>query len=181
MSTTCAALLRGINVGRAKRVPMAELRVLVSSLGFGDVRTLLNSGNVVFTAPQVRARASACVLEKALMEKFGFEVRTVVVTAREMGDVVTQNPFARTADDHSRMLVAFVDDAAALSRLAPLEKEDTGTSRLACGDRAAYIWCPDGILESPIPDAVGKLLKDRVITTRNWATTLKLHSLMQPA
>ena len=184
MSISCAALLRGINVGRAKRVPMAELRALMTELGFGDVRTLLNSGNAVFSAPTGSLGQAASRIEQALADRLGFQVPTIVTTEADIARVVRENPFAEMADDHSRLLVMFVREPAALTALRPIvstsraARKEGGSSRLACGSRAAYIWCPDGILESPLPDEAARLLKSTVVTTRNWATTLRIHALM---
>src|SRR5688572_11970726 len=98
------ALLRGINVGRAKRVAMADLRALVEGLGYGDVRTLLNSGNVVFTVRRAAKSDPASRIEKALAAQLGIASRVTVLTAPELAAVVEQNPLLKVADDPSRLL-----------------------------------------------------------------------------
>src|SRR5918995_369812 len=106
--TQCIALLRGINVGRAKRVAMADLRSLIEGLGFSEVRTLLNSGNAVFQAtgrPNVAKVASA--IEAAIQSKFGFSVAVIVVPARELNTIVAENPLPQAASTPSKFLVAF--------------------------------------------------------------------------
>ena len=90
--TTCVALLRGINVGRAKRLGMAELREVVESLGHTNVRTLLNSGNVVFDAKRGSLPAIARSLEAAIQTGFGFAAPVIVVTAAEVDAIVRANP-----------------------------------------------------------------------------------------
>src|SRR5207247_1514794 len=91
MASRQVALIRGINVGRAKRVAMADLRVLVEGLGYGDVRTLLNSGNVVFTTPRAAPGNAAARIEKALATELGVSARVTVLTAKELADAVSAN------------------------------------------------------------------------------------------
>src|SRR6187455_453211 len=97
------ALLRGINVGTAKRVAMADLRELVEGLGFGDVRTLLNSGNVVFTAKGKAAVDAAARIEQGLTTRCGVSARVTVVSAAELAEAVARNPLGKLADDPSRL------------------------------------------------------------------------------
>ncbi len=169
------ALLRGINVGKAKRVVMAELRALCEGLGYRDVRTLLNSGNVIFSAPRADARAAAKI-QTEIASQLGVSCRVIVLTAAELDRVVTENPFAEGETNPARFLVTVLANAADRSRVAALAKEDWGTERLGVGTLAAYLWLPDGILESRAALAIGKLLGDAV-TSRNWATITKLHAL----
>lgn len=170
------ALLRGINVGRAKRVAMADLRALVESLGYGDVRTLLNSGNIVFTAPGKAKGDAASRIEKAIETQLGVSSRITVLTADELDAIVEENPLLEIADNPSRLLIAVLNDKSDRARLEPLLKEDWTPDVLALGRLAAYMWCSGGLLESRLADTIGRVLRDAV-TTRNWATILKLHAL----
>lgn len=172
------ALLRGINVGRAKRVAMGDLRAMVEGLGYGGVRTLLNSGNVVFTAPAAAAGRVAARIEEAMATTLGVTARVTVFTAAELEQVVAGNPLLDIAGDPSRFLVAFLNDPADRAKLDPLLTHDWAPDVLAVGHRAAYLWCAGGILESRLAQAVGRVLASAV-TTRNWATVLKLNALAQ--
>jgi uncharacterized protein (DUF1697 family) len=172
------ALLRGINVGRAKRVAMADLRALVESLGYTDVQTLLNSGNVVFTAPGVKPGDAAARIEEALPKRTGVSSRITVLTAEELAAVVDENPLLDVAHDPTRLFVAVLASKADRRKLEPLQKQDWAPEVLALGTRVAFIWCPEGLLASKLPEAVGKALGDAV-TTRNWATLTKLHALAE--
>jgi len=169
------ALLRGINVGKAKRVPMADLRTLCEELGYGDVSTLLNSGNLIFSAPHADSRAAARI-QKEIASQIGVSCRVIVLTGTELDQVVAENPFAEGETDPSRFLIAVLANAADRARVAALAKQDWGAERLGVGSHAAYLWCANGILESRALLAVGKLLGD-AMTTRNWATIRKLHAL----
>jgi uncharacterized protein (DUF1697 family) len=173
-----AALLRGINVGKAKRIAMADLRGLVTELGYQDVRTLLNSGNVVFTAPRPAAGGHAARIAKAMASRLGISARVQTLTAAELSAAVRASPLAEVAVNPSRHLVAVLERAADRKLLVPLTKEDWAPEALALGRRVAYLWCPDGVIESRLASAIGRLLGDR-FTVRNWSTMKKLDSLMK--
>jgi uncharacterized protein (DUF1697 family) len=170
------ALLRGINVGRAKRIAMADLRALMGKLGYQDVRTLLNSGNVVFTVPRGAHGDAGVRIEQAIVDSIGVKSRVTVLTAIELAGVVKANPLLGIADNPSRLMVSVLADPADRGLLKPLTRQDWAPEALALGTRVSYLWCPRGILESPLATAVAKLLGERV-TSRNWATITKLHAL----
>jgi len=172
------ALLRGINVGTAKRVAMADLRALVEGLGFDDVRTLLNSGNVVFRAPARAAKGAAARIEKAIAADLGVEARVTVLSGAELDAIVDANTLLDMAKDLSRLLVAVPQNPADRAKLLLLQKQAWGRDALAVGPRAAYVWCAGGILDSKLAEAVGRALGSGV-TSRNWATILKIQALMQ--
>jgi uncharacterized protein (DUF1697 family) len=174
---TLVALLRGINVGRARRVAMADLRALIEGLGYRSAHTLLNSGNAVFTAKDAPAKVGLRI-EKALVAKLGVSSRVTVLTGAELAAVVKDDPIGRKVTNPSRYLVAFLAGETERTKLRPLAKQDWGKERLALGRRVAYLWCPEGFLESPMQAAVAKALGDAV-TVRNWATTTKLEALAQ--
>ena len=167
------ALIRGINVGRAKRVAMADLRAIVEKLGYEDVRTLLNSGNVVFRA--AKGTGAAAGIERAMKAKLGVSAQVVVLGAADLAAIVKENPLAKVATNPSRLMVAVPIDGD-LSRLKPLAKEDWKPEALALGRRAAYFWCPDGLLESRLGVAMYRTHGER-LTIRNWATITKLQAL----
>jgi uncharacterized protein (DUF1697 family) len=176
VSVVHVALIRGINVGKAKRVAMADLRALVADLGYGEVRTLLNSGNVVFTAPGEAAKAAAAAIEEGLAWRLGVPARVMVITAAELAEAVEQNPLTGLAVNPSRLLVAFLGDPKDRGRLEPLAGRDWAPEAFALGSRVAYLWCPQGVLKCGAARALEEALGDR-LTTRNWATVLKLHAL----
>jgi uncharacterized protein (DUF1697 family) len=179
MSEARVALLRGINVGRAKRIAMAELRALVAELGYGDVRTLLNSGNVVFSVPKSTKGDAAARIEAALVEKLGVPARVTLLTAEEIAEAVAGNPLLDVATNPSRLMVSVLTDPRDRAKLEPLAEKDWSPEAFALGRRVAYAWCPDGVLESPLSVAIGKALGDAV-TARNWSTVTKLHALATP-
>lgn len=170
------ALLRGVNVGRAKRVAMADLRKLVEELGYADVRSVLNSGNIVFSADELDPAVAAAAIEEGLVLKLGVAARVMVIAGDDLAAVLAENALLPLATDHARLLVFLLPDAAARDALAPLCERDWGEGALALGQRAAYVWCPDGVLDSAAAAALGKQLGDAT-TSRNWNTLCKLYAL----
>jgi uncharacterized protein (DUF1697 family) len=176
VAVTFVGFVRGINVGNAKRVAMADLRTLVEKLGYGDVHTLLNSGNIVFTGPGGPPAGVATRIEAGLAKGLGVSARVTVLTAGELAAAAADNPLVEIAANPSRLLVAVLANPADRSRLKSLAKQDWAPEALAIGARVAYLWCPDGIIVSRLAKAVGHVLGDAV-TMRNWATCTKLVDL----
>ena len=155
---------------------MADLRAVCENLGYKEVRTLLNSGNIVFNSPRTTPAKSAAEIEQALSKRLGVSARVMVLGAKELAGAVEENPLGKVADNPSRLLVTFLMIPADRKLLLPLTKRQWKPEAFAVGSRAAYVWCPEGMLESPLAEAVGRTLGDAG-TTRNWATVLKLHAL----
>src|SRR3954451_12906051 len=162
------ALLRGINLGAKRRVAMADLRTLAEDLGYTDVRTVLQSGNLVFTGAAKDARGK---LEAALEERFGFEVDVVLRTMDELRAASEHDPFAGEADDLKRYFVVFLDGKPELGGLAD---QDWSPDRLAAHGSELYAWCPNGMQDSRLMKALGKPGVARTATVRNMATVRKL-------
>lgn len=171
-------LLRGVNVGKGNRVPMAAFRALLEAQGFTEVRTLLNSGNAVFRSVGRSASVHAKAIRLALQERLGLSIHVVVKSSSDFHAVVAENTLAPAADQHSRFLVAFAQDQAAIEALSALRQSVQAPERLLIGRHAAYLDCARGILES---EAASALLgrAGRAVTTRNWGTTLKLATLLR--
>ena len=173
-------LLRGVNVGKAKRVPMAELRKLLEARGYTNVATLLNSGNAVFRAPAGSSKKHASDIAAAILRKLKVEVTVIVKTAAELAAIVAENPFAVEDPERSRMLVAFTQDRDGQASVSSIASLVSPQEKFLAGRHAAYLYCVDGILESKAGAALlGKA--GRHATTRNLATTLKLCELANAA
>jgi uncharacterized protein (DUF1697 family) len=154
---------------------------MLQRLGYTDVATLLNSGNAVFRAAGALAIQSparhAAAIAAALADTFQLNVPVMVKTAEELAVAVAQNPLQVGADP-SRLLVGFAATAQRLAGLASLDAVVRPPEQFVVGQSAAYLHCPSGILES----AAGKALLARSgegVTSRNWATVLKLQALVQ--
>ncbi len=170
------ALLRGVNVGGAKQVKMLELRELARGLGFGNPRTLLNSGNLVYAAHGKPADDAALALEQGIVQRMKVSCRVIVLTAAELDTIIEENPIDGDDVDPSRLFVSIWRDPYDRAALLPLVEQDWGEERLHVGSRAAYQHVPDGASDSVLVKTVAKLLDDRV-TARNWNTINKLQSL----
>lgn len=181
------ALLRGINVGKAKRISMAELKALFESLGYLNVRTLLNSGNVVFGVTRAEADGASFdaewpavdpgPLELAIQAHTGVSCKVIVLTAGDLKGLMAENTLQDVATDPSRLMVHVLTHPSLTTRLAPLAGQDWGADKLVLGTRVAIAWCANGILESPLIPAMTRVLKDNV-TARNWSTMLKLAAMV---
>ena len=172
------ALLRGINVGKVRRVPMAELRNLLAGLGYRDVQTLLNSGNAIFESTTGSAPAHARRIETALVETLGIDAHVIVKSAADLAAICAENELAAVATDPSRLLVAFTASAADLCSLAVLDPLIRPPEKFLLGRHAAYLWCPNGILECRAAEALlGKA--GRAATSRNWATVGRIAALLE--
>ena len=176
----CIALIRGINVGVGKRVAMADLRDMIVDLGHTDVRTLLNSGNVVFNSKRPNVAKISSGIEAAIAANCGFSANVMVVTAQELDCIIDENPLLHIAKDPARHLVAFVGHAKHLEPLRPMLKEAWKPDALAITQRAAYLWCATGLLDSKMALAFSRKA-GATVTTRNWATVLKLQAAAKNA
>ncbi|MEW7848362.1 DUF1697 domain-containing protein [Massilia aurea] len=169
------ALLRGVNVGRAKRIAMADLRKLVESLGYTGVRSLLNSGNIVFDAavPPVNA---AQAIEEAMILRLGVGARVFVFARQEVAEIIDDNPLLHLADDHARLFAFLLAGEPQRTLALALCGQNWAPEVVAIGRRAVYVWCPTGLLDSAAAAALGKHLGNGA-TSRNWNTMTKLHGL----
>ena len=149
---------------------------MLGELGYTGVATLLNSGNAVFSAAKGAPAKHAAEIASAIATKLKVEVPVIVKSAKELSAIVAENALAEGAQDHSRLLVAFVQDPKALPGLAAIEPLIVPPEQCLVTKGAAYLHCASGILESKAGEALlGKVGK--ATTTRNWATVLKLQVL----
>jgi len=173
-----AALLRGVNVGKGNRVPMASLRALLEDLGYTSVVTLLNSGNAVFTSSGRSSARHELPIRAALKASVSVDVAVIVKSGAELLAAQKENPIRVQEAEGSRLLVGFASDPASLAALKDLGSLVMAPERLHVGRHGLYLWCPNGVSQSD----VGKLLlgrRGREITTRNWATVGKLIALVE--
>jgi uncharacterized protein (DUF1697 family) len=169
------ALFRGINVGKAKAIAMPELARVFESAGYSDVKTVLRSGNVVFTSSRTLAEGAAKTLESAVVTATGVTSSILLLDASEFEAIAEADPLLDIATDGSKSFVTFVHampkaleipDAAAL---AP--------EVLAVGESAVYQWMPLGSLQTRVPKSFWKQF-DAPVTARNWNTVQKLRALL---
>lgn len=172
---TYVALLRAINVAGHNMVAMADLRTLLTGLGFADVRSLLQSGNLTFRGDSRPGRSLERLLETEARKRLGLDTEFLVRTAAEWKTLVARNPFPKQAErDPARLLVMFLKTAPAAGAVAALRSVIPGRERVESDGRHAYIVYPDGIGRSRL---TGNLVEKRLgvrATGRNWNTVLRL-------
>jgi uncharacterized protein (DUF1697 family) len=168
------ALLRGINVGGHRKVPMAALRELAQEIGLGDPRTYVASGNMVFESGEKPA-ALERKLEQAIEAKFGFDVDVIVRTAAQWADHVASNPFPEESRRSPGLVMLVIGrEAADDSAVERLRARASGGERVERRGGALWIWFANGAGRSKIGLAGGK----GVWTSRNWSTVLALHEML---
>ena len=176
---TFVALLRGINVGGRNKLPMADLRAVVTGLGYGDVATYVQSGNVVCTgdgdAPTLAVRLAA-----ALADRRGLTVPVVARTAGQWQAMVRANPLAAREDDPKLLHVALLSGVPDPDRVAALEAEAArfAPERVVVLGADAYLHCPGGYADTPLQNAFLERRLDRTATTRNWRTVTTLAGML---
>jgi uncharacterized protein (DUF1697 family) len=168
-------LLRGINVGRANRLAMADLRSVLEEAGATDVVTYLQSGNAVVSSgvPDLASR-----VEAGLRDDLGLEVRVLVRSADDLGRVVEQNPFPHKVAEPKLLHVAFLEEQPATALVEELGTRH-GDDELALGERVLYLSYAKSSQRSPLEPALRRI--GGVATARNWTTVTRLVELSTSA
>jgi uncharacterized protein (DUF1697 family) len=170
------ALLRGINLGSHNRIAMPALREHLSELGYGDVRTVVASGNVVLESSTKPAQLER-ELQATIAERFGVDTPVVVRTARQLAKVVRTNPFPDAGGKELHVL--FLAEKCPAPTARALAELDLEPEAAVVAGREIYAHYVNGMQNSAMGKALGKHVKC-VATDRNWNTVLKLHELASP-
>ena len=173
--TRYVALLRGINVGRAKAVSMAQLASVFSEMGFTDVTTVLRSGNVVFGARAVASADAPVHIEAAVLAATGVHSSVLLLDSAEFLTILDTNPLVTEVTDGSKSFVTFVTSMPALLELP--DASALAPELLAVGPAAVYQWMPDGSLHTRVGRSFWKQF-DAPVTARNWNTAQKLRGIL---
>ena len=166
-------LLRGINLGPARRVPMADLRAVLSEAGYANVRTYVQSGNIVLDAPAAPAELEA-ETGRLISGRFGFDVPVVARSRDELAAVVALNPLQEVATNPKRYQVSFLSEQLPDDVVQALQSAATGEERLVAHGRELYAWHPDGVARSKMWNALAGRSLGAVATARNWTTVTTL-------
>lgn len=175
--TRYALLLRGINLGRNRRIGMADLRDLLTAEGHANVATLLQSGNAVLDSAMPRAALGPAV-ERAIEKRFGMAVDVIVRDRDDLAGLIAENPLADVAHDGSRFIVTFLAAPLTTPIGELLAGVDPVDDRFAARETEIYVWCPHGLSNSPVIAALGKVKNQSSATVRNWNTVRKLLAMM---
>jgi uncharacterized protein (DUF1697 family) len=169
-------LLRGINLGSRNRVAMPKLRTALAKAGFDDVRTYLQSGNLVLESGD-RAEAVARKVRRVLADEFGLDIAVVTRTRAQLAKVVERNPLARVAKNPKRYQVSFLDAKPSAQVVRRIEEAAAPNERVVAHGREIYAWHPDTIARSKLWALLAGQSLGITATARNWTTVQKLLEL----
>lgn len=173
--TTYLALFRGINIGGHNKVAMRELALLLEEVGCSNIRTYIQSGNVIFDTINRSRSTISQEISHSMLKRFGFEPKVMLLTAAELQDAIAHNPFPST--DGKALHVLFLEahpDNPDLERLSALKKN---SEEFKLGDKVFYLYGPEGVGRSKLAMNVERCLG--VTTTgRNWNTVSRLASML---
>jgi uncharacterized protein (DUF1697 family) len=176
MTTTYAALLRGINVGGSRKVPMADLRTLMADLGHGGVSSYLQSGQAVFTADHGDEETLAAELAGAIEKRFGFTVDVIVRDHAYLKAIADNCPFPAAELEAKQLHVTYFSAPVDADRFAEIDQAAYLPEEFRLGDRALYLYAPNGLGRSKLAEHLSRprLNKGVIATSRNWNTVVKL-------
>ncbi len=171
------ALLRAINLGAKRRVPMADLRALLSDAGYDDVSTHIQSGNALFWAPRQKGATLEAALERTLAKRFGFDVDVMVRSAADLKKVIGANPFDRRGVDGKSLHVAFLKAKPAAAAARTLDDKDFGRDEYVLRGTEIYLRYPDGLGRSKMSAALFERALATPATVRGFNVVKKLYEL----
>ncbi|MFD5023109.1 DUF1697 domain-containing protein [Paenibacillus sp. NPDC058367] len=173
--TTYIALLRGINVGGNKIIKMLDLKAMFQTLGFENVRTYIQSGNVVFESDEGSESLLTGVIERKIHEVFGFEVSVIIRTLAEMENVIANDPFQLSEpEEFKRWYVTFLPVEPSAEALDKLRTYEDGTDKVRFVGREMYVLYEVSVSQSPLFKVPFDRILGMTLTARNWNTVNKL-------
>jgi len=171
------ALLRGINVAGHNKLPMRELRALCEELGWQDVRSYIQSGNLVFRSSSPRSLLEQ-TLEKAIEEHFGYSISVLVRSARAWSGLLKSNPFLKESEmEPNRVMLLLSKKAPERTAVRELTPYANNGERLRRIKSALWIHYPNGAGKSKLTPSVLARCMGSPVTARNWRTALKLEEM----
>jgi uncharacterized protein (DUF1697 family) len=172
--TTYIALLRGVNVGGRSKLAMADLRRVLESIGYADVRTYLQSGNAVFSSARKAGHKLSAEIEKAISADLGLDVKVFIRTKDEMQSVVDANPYPKAVATPTQLHVMFLSAEVPADVVMSLDAARFEPDEFRFGDRVIYLLLPNGLGRSKLPSYLCERTLGVSATTRNWNTVAKL-------
>ena len=169
------SMLRGINVSGQKKIRMMELKNLYESLGFGNVQTYVQSGNVIFDSEEKDVTKLGYEIEAQIESTFGFSVPVLIRSGDEFKRIIEYHPFA--GEEAIRVLVTFLYDRPEKSRLEDLSHYEDKVDQFAIGEREIFLFCPGGYGRTKLSNAFFEKKLEVVATTRNWKSVNALYQM----
>lgn len=171
------ALLRGINVGGHRKLPMADLRAVLCSLGYGGVTTYLQSGNALFSDPRDDPAELEREIEEGIARDLGLSVRVLIRTRDELARVIDDNPFPHATANPTQLHVSFLSTPPEGERLAGIDARQFEPDQFQVGDRVIYLQYPNGSARTKLTNDFWERRLGLSATARNWNTVTRLLDL----
>ncbi len=168
------SLLRGINVGGHKKIKMADLKSLYESLGFEDVNTYIQSGNVVFQSKETDFDILANSIHNKIKDKYGFEVPITIRQSQDIENIIKTNPFLAKAEDIKMLYVGFMNEIPNPELVASTKEIAFKDDKFEVIGKTLFLYVPSGAGKTKFTNSFFERKFKVSITTRNWRTTLKL-------
>ena len=170
------AILRGINVGGHRKIKMADLKQMLANMGFENVETYIQSGNIAFNSNESPVKLESNI-EKEISKTFGFDVPVIIRNREEMANVINSNPYVDSSEITS-LFVTFLSSQPGQTEIEKLNQFDVGDDMFIIRGKDIFMKCIGPYHKSKLTNALfEKNLKIKA-TSRNWKTCLKLHEMI---
>jgi len=177
--STSVALLRGLNLGSKNRISMTDLAQMFMEAGCTDVRTFIQSGNVIFKASPSKLEKLPALIAKCIEERFGFKIPVVLRTAEQLGETIQNNPFLKAGAAEDMLHVYFLAALPDAGNVKGLDAARSLPDAFSVRGRDVYVQLPNGMARTKLSNAYFDSRLATISTARNWRTVLKLFELMQ--
>ena len=171
------ALLRGINVSGQKKIKMTELKSLFEKMDFQNVGTYIQSGNIIFSSKEISAKSLESKISLGIKKKFGFDVQTIIITPKEINDVLKNNPFIRQKKNIERLYVTFLSDQPSKESIQKLNLNDFSPEEYHIVGNQIYLHLPNGAGKAKLNNNFFENKLNIKASTRNWKTVKTLSEL----
>lgn len=173
------ALLRGINVSGHKIIKMADLKLAMESSGFSEVKTFIQSGNIIFSSSNSKT-VNEQKIKAVIQNHFGYDVGVIVIDEHDLRKVITSSPFSKNEElDRKQLYVAYLSEEPQTEKVDAIDFSQFYPDEFACLGKAIYMKFSESAANSKLTNAFLEKRLGVTATTRNWNTTLKLHELLK--
>ncbi len=175
---TFISLLRGINVGGQKQIRIPELAKLYEDAGFTNVRTYVQSGNIIFDTSERDQSVLSEVIERRILKIYKFSVEAFIRTPKDFKQLSDNNPFLKARhEDPAKLHVTFLKSTPAKSQINKIEIPDGSTDEYYIKEKEIYLFCPNGYGRTKLSNTFFEKKLDIPATTRNWNTINALYKI----
>jgi len=172
------ALLRGINVSGQKKIKMSDLKLLFEEIGFQNVETYIQSGNVIFSSKDLSANKLETNISSGIKKKFGFDVQVFILTPKEIENTFNNNPFIKKKKEIEKLYVTFLSNVPLNENIQKLNSTDYSPEEYKIDGRQIYLFFPDGYGKAKLNNNLFEHKLKLNGTTRNWKTIKTLSELI---